>query len=168
MNKCDCSLDTLILGIGCNLYHLLLPLNFFPSPPSCIYIYIYVYLVPLHFVNRAESTNESFSSPTSRPPFQFFPFIPIVISSITFQPSPRDSKKKLKVDTGWDNRGEYSCLLSLLLSSSFLFFLNWILNPILGDRVGVSSVNNCQLERNRVKKGEGGKRIKRIFPRWTT
>lgn len=31
MNKCDCSLDTLIPGIGCNLYHLLPP-QVFPSP----------------------------------------------------------------------------------------------------------------------------------------
>lgn len=73
MNKCDCSLDTLILGIGCNLYHLLLPLNFFPSPPY-IYIYIYTYLVPLHFVNRAESTNESFPLPHFMAAISVFPF----------------------------------------------------------------------------------------------
>lgn len=50
MNKCDCSLDTLIPGIGCNLYHLLLPLEFFPLRTS---FYLYLSLV---FVNLPEST----------------------------------------------------------------------------------------------------------------
>lgn len=71
MNKCHCSLDTLILGIGCNLYHLLPPLNFFP-PLLLLYIYIYIYLVPLHFVNRAESTNE-WSFPLHGRHFSFSP-----------------------------------------------------------------------------------------------
>lgn len=147
---------------------------FYPSTFSLlllrVYIYIYIRIpCPSSFckpsrINERVLFLPHFTAAISVFPFHFHRYFVHYVSTL----ATGFEKKKLKVDTGWDNRGEYSCLLSLLLSSSFLFFLNWILNPILGDRVGVSSVNNCQLERNRVKKGEGGKRIKRIFPRWTT
>lgn len=97
MNKCDCSLDTLILGIGCNLYHLLLPLNFFPSPP---YIYIYIYIpCPSSFCKPSRINERVLSTtPLHGRHFSFSLSFPSLFRPLRFNPRryPRDARHDSK------------------------------------------------------------------------
>lgn len=112
MNKCHCSLDTLILGIGCNLYHLLPPLNFFP--PLLLLLYIYI-PCPSSFC-KPSRINERVILSTTPLHGRHFSFSPLFhryfvhyVSTLAVQAEGRAMTRRRFIQI---IGGEYSCLLS--------------------------------------------------------